>query len=53
VLIFYVTKLEMYDKFGTMLKGVDEEYRTTIINFDKYHIIMFAIAKIMEMVKEE
>ena len=26
-------KTEMYEKFDTMLKEVDEEYRTTIINF--------------------
>ena len=28
---------------------VDEEYRTTLINFGKYKLIMFAMAKIMEM----
>lgn len=42
-------KLEMYEKFDTMLKEVDEEYRTTIINFAKYKIVMFTMAKIMEM----
>ena len=26
-------KTEMYEKFDTMLKEVDEEYRTTLINF--------------------
>ena len=26
---------EMYEKFDTMLKEVDEEYRTTLINFAK------------------
>ena len=46
-------KTEMYEKFDTMLKEVDEEYRTTVINFAKYHLIMFAMAKIMEMTKEE
>ena len=46
-------KTEMYDKFDTMLKEVDEEYRTTLINFAKYHLIMFAMAKIIEMEKEE
>ncbi len=46
-------KPEMYAIFDNMLKEIDEEYRTTIINFAKYHIIMFAIAKIMEMTKEE
>lgn len=32
-----------------MLKNIDEEYRTTLINFGKYKIVMFAMAKIMEM----
>ena len=32
---------------------MDEEYRITLINFSKYHLIMFAMAKIMEMAKEE
>ena len=36
-----------------MLKEVDEEYRTTIINFAKYKLVMFVMAKIMEMTKEE
>jgi hypothetical protein len=31
-------KAEMYEKFDTMLKEVDEEYRTTIINFAKYKV---------------
>lgn len=42
-------KTEMYDKFDTMLKEVDEEYRTTIINFAKYKLVMFVMAKIMEI----
>ena len=46
-------KPEMYAKFDKMLKEIDEEYRTTLINFAKYHLIMFAMAKIMEMTKEE
>lgn len=46
-------KTEMYEKFDTMLKEVDEEYRTTIINFAKYKLMMFVMAKIMEMTKEE
>ena len=46
-------KTEMYEKFDTMLKEVDEEYRTTLINFAKYPLIMFVMAKIMEMTKEE
>lgn len=42
-------KTEMYEKFDTMLKEVDEEYRTTLINFAKYKLIMFTMAKIMEI----
>ncbi len=46
-------KPEMYKYFDNLLKEIDEEYRTTLINFAKYHLIMFAMAKIMEMKKEE
>ena len=46
-------KTEMYEIFDTMLKEVDEEYRTTLINFAKYKLVMFTMAKIMEMTKEE
>ena len=42
-------KTEMYEKFDTMLKEIDEEYRTTLVNFAKYKIVMFTMAKIMEM----
>lgn len=44
-------KAEMYEKFDTMLKEIDEEYKTTLINFgqSKYFIINFTMAKIMEM----
>ena len=42
-------KTEMYEKFDTMLKEIDEEYRTTLVNFTKYKIVMFTMAKIMEM----
>ena len=31
------------------IKEVDEEYRTTLINFAKYKLVMFTMAKIMEM----
>ena len=40
---------ENYKKFDSLLKSIDEEYRTTIINFGKYKLVMFAMAKIMEM----
>ena len=44
-------KAEMYEKFDTMLKEIDDEYRTTLINFgqSKYFIINFTMAKLMEM----
>ena len=32
-----------------MIKDIDEEYRITLINFRKYKLVMFAIAKLMEM----
>ncbi len=46
-------KTEMYKKFDIMLKEVDEEYRTILINFGKYKLVMFAMAKIMEMEQVE
>ena len=45
--LIYNTK-ENYEKFDSMLKDIDEEYRTTLINFGKYKIVMFAMAKLME-----
>ena len=32
-----------------MLKDIDEEYRTTLIDFSKYKLVLFAMAKLMEM----
>ena len=46
-------KIEMYEKFDTNLKEVDEEYWTTLINFAKYKLVMFTMAKIMEMEQSE
>ena len=46
--LIYNTK-ENYEKFDAMLKEVDEEYRTTLINFAKYELVMFAMAKLMKM----
>ena len=43
----------MYEKFDNMLKEIDEEYRTTLINFAKYKLVMYAMAKIMEMEQVE
>ena len=45
--------LKTFYEVDTMLKEIDKEYRTTLINFAKYHLIMFAMAKIMEVTKEE
>lgn len=46
--LIYNTK-EYYEKFDEMLKNLDEEYRTILINFAKYKLVMFAMAKLMEM----
>lgn len=43
----------MYDRFDNKLKEIDEEYRTTIINFNKSPTITFAMAKTMEIGKPE
>lgn len=44
---------ENYEKFDKMLKEIDEEYRTTFIIFAKYKLVMFAMAKLMEMESTE
>ena len=46
-------KPEMHEKIDNQLKELDEEYRMSIINFNKYPTITFAMSKIMEMSKEE
>lgn len=46
-------KPEEYQYFDNMLSEIDEEYRTTILNFRKYYNVTFAMAKIMEITKEE
>ena len=46
--LIYNTK-ENYKKFDKMLKDIDEEYRTTLINFAKYKLVIFVMAKLMEM----
>ncbi len=40
---------ENYEKFDSMLKDIDEEYKTTLVNFAKYKLVMFAMSKLMEM----
>lgn len=42
-------KKELYKYFDNLLKQVNIEYKTTLINFANYPLIMFAMAKIMEM----
>ena len=44
---------ENYEKFDSMLKSIDEEYRTTHINMTKYFNVMFAEAKLMESPVEQ
>ena len=46
-------KTEMYEKFDTILKEVNEKYRTTLINFAEYELVMFTTAKIIEMEQVE
>ena len=46
--LIYNTK-ENFERLDSMLKDIDEEYRTTLINFAKYKLVMFAMAKLMEM----
>ena len=46
--LIYNTK-DYYERFDSMLKDIDEEYKTTLINFGEYKIVMFAMAKLMEM----
>ena len=50
--LIYNTK-KYYEKFDSMLKDIDEEYRTTLINFGKYKVVMFTMAKFMEMQQDE
>ena len=45
-------KLEMYKCFDSLLKENDIEYITTLVNFARYPLIMFAMAKILEITKE-
>ena len=40
---------ENYEKFDTILKELDKEYSTTLVNFAKYKLVTFAMAKLIEM----
>ena len=42
-------KTEMYKYFDSLLKEINIDYRSSLINFANYPYIMFAMAKIMEM----
>ena len=46
-------KVKYLDHFDKLLKENDEEYRTALIDFSEYKLIMFAMAKIMEMEQTE
>ena len=46
--LIYNTK-ENYEKFDTILKELDKEYSTTLVNFAKYKLVTFAMAKLIEM----
>lgn len=48
-------KNEMYNKFDSHLRNIDEEYRTTLINFGsrKYFNINYAMVKLMEMEQDD
>ena len=46
-------KKEMVEKFDKRLKEIDEEYRTTIVNFSKYNLVMYTMAKIVELDSEK
>ncbi len=46
-------KKELYKYFDNLLKQINIEYKTTLINFANYPLILFAMVKIMEMDSEE
>lgn len=46
-------KAHIYNVFDKRLKEIDSEYLTSYVNMRKYHIILFVMAKIMEMNNQE
>lgn len=46
-------KAEMYRKFDNMLKEIVEEYKTTLMNFAKYKLVMLTMVNIMELEQSE
>ena len=53
VKVLYYEETSRKRKIISSLKEVDEEYRTTLINFVKYKIVMFTMAKIMKMEQDK
>lgn len=46
-------KKKEFEQYDNMLEEIDEEYRTTILNFKKFFNVGFAMTKLFEMSKEE
>ncbi|MBQ3408822.1 MAG: hypothetical protein IJH12_06445 [Clostridia bacterium] len=46
-------KPKLYEYFDSKLKEIDEEYRTRVINFNKYKNVTYVMSKIMELSSEE
>ena len=46
-------KKEMLSRADERLRETDEEYRTTIVNFSKYKLVTYTMAKIMELDDQE
>ena len=46
-------KPKLYEYFDSKLKELDEEYRTTVINYNKYKNVTYGMSKIMELSKQE
>ena len=46
-------KVHIYNVFDKRLKEIDSEYLTSYVNMRKYPIILFVMAKIMEMNNQE
>ena len=46
-------KKKEFKQYDTMLKEIDEEYRTTFLNFRKFFNVCFAMAKLFEMSEEQ
>ena len=41
-----VSETKSYSTKQVLKEEIDDEYRTTLINFAKYHLIMFTMAKL-------